>query len=183
MTENKYKKTKISKILRKQVWENRIGLIYGKVYCPVCNITLITQFDFECGHAIAEAKGGETTVDNLWPICESCNKSMNTVQMDVKNFKYNICESDDVVFRRQVWDYRIGLTHGKAYCPICKLSTITQIDFASGYAIPKQNGGTTSVDNLWPICENCNASKTTKINKKKMKYKIWKPDSFCCSIQ
>jgi hypothetical protein len=36
----------------------------------------ITPFSFEAGHDIPESKGGSTTLDNLRPICSSCNKSM-----------------------------------------------------------------------------------------------------------
>jgi len=34
--------------------------------------------DFHCGHVIAEAKGGETVIENLRPICKKCNLSMGT---------------------------------------------------------------------------------------------------------
>ena len=36
----------------------------------------ITPFAFEVGHNIPESKGGSTTLDNLMPICSSCNRSM-----------------------------------------------------------------------------------------------------------
>ncbi|NDG68463.1 MAG: hypothetical protein EB135_03170, partial [Proteobacteria bacterium] len=41
-----------------------------------------TQSIFECGHIIAEAKGGETSLENLRPICSTCNKSMKTINMN-----------------------------------------------------------------------------------------------------
>lgn len=48
---------------------------------------------FNCGHIIAEANGGEVTVSktvsNLKPICQNCNSSMGTKNMDdfMKGFK------------------------------------------------------------------------------------------------
>lgn len=62
--------------LKKQVWEK-----YTKIPnatenpCYVCNDT-ITVWEFECGHVKAFINGGLTTVNNLRPICSSCNRSM-----------------------------------------------------------------------------------------------------------
>lgn len=33
---------------------------------------------FECGHVVAEALGGQSTIENLRPICKDCNLSMGT---------------------------------------------------------------------------------------------------------
>ena len=43
---------------------------------------------FHCGHIIAESKGGELSVNNLKPICQSCNSSMGTQNMDEYIKKY-----------------------------------------------------------------------------------------------
>ena len=63
------------------------NLINGKVYigkakCMCCNSTDITQMSFNCGHIIAEANGGNTIVSNLKPICQNCNSSMGTKNMN-----------------------------------------------------------------------------------------------------
>jgi hypothetical protein len=52
--------------------------------CYTCN-KLISAFDFEVGHVIAEANGGSTTEDNLKPICRTCNRSMGT--KNIEEFK------------------------------------------------------------------------------------------------
>ena len=41
----------------------------------------ISPFNFECGHVVAVANGGKTVLDNLRPICGSCNKSMQTTNL------------------------------------------------------------------------------------------------------
>lgn len=64
------------------VWNTKVGIEKGCVNCPVCNTNKITQLTFEAGHIIAEAKGGLTTVDNLEPICSTCNKSMGTQNLN-----------------------------------------------------------------------------------------------------
>ena len=33
---------------------------------------------FHCGHIIAEVNGGDIIVSNLKPICQNCNSSMGT---------------------------------------------------------------------------------------------------------
>ena len=76
MTTRAVKKV-IPKALREQVWINYFGQRFKhKCFINWCSNT-ITVFDFECGHNIAESKGGETTIQNLRPICSRCNKSMS----------------------------------------------------------------------------------------------------------
>ena len=69
--------------LRKEVWMRHNGdRMTGT--CFVCNTK--TEFvNFEAGHIISKAKGGSDTVENLRPICGSCNKSMGT--RDLLDFK------------------------------------------------------------------------------------------------
>ena len=45
--------------------------------CFVCG-TDIHLLQFECGHVISHIDSGLLTVENLRPICGSCNKSMGT---------------------------------------------------------------------------------------------------------
>ena len=77
-----YKKQQISLALKKCVWNKYIGIENGKSKCLCCNIIDIYQISFHCGHVIAEIKGGETNVSNLRPICQNCNSSMGTMNMD-----------------------------------------------------------------------------------------------------
>ena len=85
----KYKKKRISATLKRLVWNYWIGEEIGKSKCLCCKITYITAFSFNCGHIIAESKGGETILSNLKPICQNCNSSMGTMNMDdfMKYFK------------------------------------------------------------------------------------------------
>jgi len=69
-------KKKIPKALREQVWLS----VCGKTFEHKCLVdwckNILTPFQFEAGHIIPESKGGPTTLENLLPICSSCNKSM-----------------------------------------------------------------------------------------------------------
>ena len=50
---------------------------------------MINVFDFQCGHNIPESKGGTLDINNLKPICGSCNLSMGN--------KYTITEWSKLV--------------------------------------------------------------------------------------
>ena len=72
-------KAKIPKALREQVWLSHVGPKFSAL-CPTswCK-NRITVFDFQVGHNIPESKGGNTTIDNLIPVCSRCNLSMSNV--------------------------------------------------------------------------------------------------------
>ena len=72
---------RISKPLRKRVWEKRNGnTLEGRCYC--CHKEL--EYDaFECGHIQAVFYGGSTTLDNLEPICKVCNRDMGTENLEM----------------------------------------------------------------------------------------------------
>jgi 5-methylcytosine-specific restriction endonuclease McrA len=66
---------KISKKLKSEVWIHWFKDTETAT-CP-CG-TIITKNDNHCGHILARSKGGKTIVDNLRPICISCNLRMKT---------------------------------------------------------------------------------------------------------
>ena len=85
-----YKKSKIPKALREQVWITHVGKKFevkcGVVWCK----NKINAFDFQCGHNIPESKGGKTNIENLIPICSRCNLSMgDQFSIDEWNVKYD----------------------------------------------------------------------------------------------
>lgn len=83
------KKSKIPKALREQIWLHHMGEKFqGKCNVVWCK-NVINAFDFQCGHNVPESKGGETTFDNLIPICSRCNLSMaNQYTIDEWNTKF-----------------------------------------------------------------------------------------------
>jgi hypothetical protein len=78
----KKKKKAIPATVKRLVWNTNIGEMIGKSKCLCCKSTDITQMSFNCGHIVAEANGGDTIVSNLKPICQNCNSSMGTKNMD-----------------------------------------------------------------------------------------------------
>lgn len=62
--------------IKEEVWRRHNG-DKTEGTCFVCNI-LITSFSFVAGHIQPRSQGGPDTVENLRPICSSCNNSMGT---------------------------------------------------------------------------------------------------------
>jgi hypothetical protein len=76
------KKKSIPLALKRKVWNQHIGENIGRTLCLCCKLSYITQMSFSCGHIVAEAEGGQLRLDNLRPICGSCNSSMGTKNMN-----------------------------------------------------------------------------------------------------
>src|SRR5581483_2303999 len=71
----------ISAALRKAVWIHYNGKEYQAPCYTGCGET-ITVHNYECGHVIADSKGGAADLPNLRPVCSNCNKSMGHKNME-----------------------------------------------------------------------------------------------------
>jgi 5-methylcytosine-specific restriction endonuclease McrA len=79
----------IPAIIKDQVWNTWIGEEIGKTKCPLCQHNEIRQSRFHCAHVTAKSKGGRNLIENLRPICSTCNHSManhNLVDCAVEYF-------------------------------------------------------------------------------------------------
>jgi 5-methylcytosine-specific restriction endonuclease McrA len=64
--------------VRRRVWAKHNTQDPGT--CYVCDAPL--EFaNMECGHDIPHCLGGPTTLENLWPICRSCNRDMGVMRL------------------------------------------------------------------------------------------------------
>jgi len=71
--------------LKKELWRNHFGNRFKGV-CFCCRSATIYRDNFHAGHVIAVANGGEDLIENLRPICQTCNSSMGTMNLnDFKN--------------------------------------------------------------------------------------------------
>jgi len=77
-----YKKKKIPKKIKIDCWKKYIGSKVGETLCICCKNSNINQNDFVAGHIISEKNGGKITVENILPICNQCNLSMSSMNMD-----------------------------------------------------------------------------------------------------
>ncbi len=71
----------IPAILKSNAWDLYIGSSIGEAKCFCCRKIQIKQSIFECGHVISRKDNGPDIIENLRPICSTCNKSMGTQNM------------------------------------------------------------------------------------------------------
>ena len=64
--------------------------------------------------------------------------------------------------KEETWNKWVGETHGIALCYCCRKAKISKSKFVAGHVVAEANGGVISVDNLRPICQDCNSSMMTK---------------------
>lgn len=85
----KENKQKISTKLKENIW-NTYYNSKTKKQCPISNCKkFITNKKFHAGHIISEKNGGNLEIDNLHPICATCNTKMsikNWVEYDKISF-------------------------------------------------------------------------------------------------
>jgi hypothetical protein len=62
------------------VWVNYMGKVF-EAPCFCCEKFMIDLEHCELGHVESDKDGGATTVDNLRPICSTCNRSMGATNM------------------------------------------------------------------------------------------------------
>jgi hypothetical protein len=75
----------IPKKLRREVWNKRNNKLSGKCFC--CDDKL--DYDnFESGHIVSIFFGGKTSLENLEPICRTCNNDMRTKNLISFKEKY-----------------------------------------------------------------------------------------------
>lgn len=91
---NVHRKT-VPQALKMPLWSKYIGN-FAEGTCFCCEHATINAFNFHCGHVIAHANGGKITLDNLRPICASCNLSMGTENLF--EFKSRLTESQSLSF-------------------------------------------------------------------------------------
>ena len=78
-TQKPRRKQTIPHAIRWQVWLNYAGENFqAKCSTPWCR-NIMRAYDFQAGHILAEAAGGAVSLDNLIPICATCNHSMGTM--------------------------------------------------------------------------------------------------------
>tara|TARA_Y100001958_G_C21233917_1_gene560024 strand:- start:2077 stop:2358 length:282 start_codon:yes stop_codon:yes gene_type:complete len=83
--------------------------------------------------------------------------------------------------RQQCWLNNFGKKYeNKCYIPWCK-NIINVFNFHVGHDIPESKGGTLDINNLKPICSNCNLSMSDNYTIQEW-IKLSNPNKkkFCC---
>ena len=73
------KKLSVPRVLKCLIWEHYIGKHFeGNCFC--CD-KIIDVFNYHAGHVEPSSKGGSMSLENLRPVCSSCNLSMSDKNM------------------------------------------------------------------------------------------------------
>jgi hypothetical protein len=83
-------------------------------------------------------------------------------KLEENNNKKCVRKSIPKIVKTQVWNTYIGKENGISKCMCCKKSEISQLNFHCGHVISVYNGGSNIVENLRPICSQCNLSMGTQ---------------------
>jgi 5-methylcytosine-specific restriction endonuclease McrA len=67
-------------------------------------------------------------------------------------------EAIPAAIKTLVWNKYIGEKVAEAKCMCCRVTTISMRHFHAGHVLSEKYGGGVTVDNLRPICANCNLS-------------------------
>ena len=74
------KRKRLPAVVRQEVWKKVHANISDNGECFVCGQELSFQ-NMECGHIHAKALGGPDTLENLMPICKTCNRDMGVMNL------------------------------------------------------------------------------------------------------
>jgi hypothetical protein len=102
--------------------------------------------------------------DNNITVIDNTDVNLKKLDIDntlVKTKKYKK-KNIPATVKRLVWNKYIGEEIGKAKCLCCNVTDITQLSFHCGHVIAESQGGENTVENLRPICQNCNSSMCSK---------------------
>lgn len=80
--------------VRNSVWIKYIGSEKETSVYFCCELQPIDRSNYECGHLISRSQGGPSTLDNLRPICDLCNESMETKNMNDFKKSYGLGNAD-----------------------------------------------------------------------------------------
>ena len=72
---------KLKKMVRIKVWNSWIGTDKRYGVCQICLDEPISITCFHVGHIQSWNRGGLSRLDNLLPVCQSCNDSMGTANV------------------------------------------------------------------------------------------------------
>jgi len=86
------------------------------------------------------------------------NKSSGKTSKTTKTIGGGSTKKIPAAVRKIVWNTYIGKNNSTGKCLVCSAEDISHTNFECGHVKSRINGGEVTVDNLRPICGNCNKS-------------------------
>ena len=71
-------------------------------------------------------------------------------------FYMNKREAFSDLFKKSIWRNKNGGLH-HVFCPVCSQNIISEESFSAGHILPLAKGGLMCIENILPICSDCNS--------------------------
>jgi len=97
-------------------------------------------------------------IKNNYQQCYECNNKEDSTSEPDTQYKKEVIPK---TVRNCLWINFYG-NQREGKCACCKRENITIGNFNCGHVIAERNGGTTTLDNMRPICTLCNTSMMTR---------------------
>lgn len=104
----------------------------------------------------------ETYYNNFDESTLDSNKTSEPIKEKILENKPYKKKKPPQSLKQAVWNKYVPEDIGRIKCLCCNSNYITPFTFHCGHIIAESKGGKTNIDNLRPICSNCNSSMGTK---------------------
>lgn len=136
------------------------------IKCPVCYVWVFSLDNHKCECAITITKNNANNLTYSTTIHDELQKFKDLTDKLKKTFLHSNSKFPSILpssLRHNVWTTYFGKVY-EAKCFCCRRSSIDVTTFEAGHVISKHDGGLNTLENLRPICGQCNKS----MNKKNM---------------
>lgn len=89
---------------------------------------------------------------------EQFSEEAGKIKNNINAGNYNKSDKNPSALRHEVWKKYVSEIYRKGKCFCCRSSDIEESNFECGHVISRKNDGSFSLENLRPICSQCNKS-------------------------
>lgn len=130
--------------------------------CVRCRITAAQGASLDVYHKLPPSRGGTTTIDNLYTLCDSCAAILNVPRKKAKARKVQFVSDEfkRAQRARMTPAYKESILRRDGYrCQICGKSRQDGASLEVDHIKPVSLGGTSDASNLRTLCFECNRGK------------------------
>lgn len=127
-------KSTTPKTIRVEVFNKEYGTDVRSGKCPVCKTADIDGMssNWDVGHIISVKNGGLNKVENLKPICKSCNTNMSSKNWFDYLDEKNLPIPADIRLQQTIYEFRDGVTcFEQSYNKLCKRLNLNNTKYKS----------------------------------------------------
>jgi hypothetical protein len=98
---------------RHNLWQRHVGNFHFAL-CTACKYNRIEEDNFFFGYMISKKNGGQSTIDNMRPICKECSEDIGNMNLlEYRNLlRYEAVTRNIINIRKNIYE-TLGLDKGK----------------------------------------------------------------------